>query len=74
MAVRKSLCIKISSAIIFHCRELNLVSKCRQINKIPCGKKNRWGVSLEKKNQNPSLVCLAKNGKFHTFTYISRDR
>ena len=32
--VTKSLCIKISSDVIFHGRELNLVSKCRQMNKL----------------------------------------
>ena len=37
--VTKSLCIKISSAVIFHGRELNLVSKCRQMNKLSCGNK-----------------------------------
>ena len=40
---RKSFCIKISSAIIFQGRELNLVSKCRQMNKLSCGKKIKGG-------------------------------
>ena len=49
MPIRKRLCIKISSAIIFYGRELNLVSKCRQMNKLSFGKKNKR-VSLEKKH------------------------
>ena len=39
MIVRKILWIEISSAVIFHGRELNWVSKCRQMNKLSCGKK-----------------------------------
>ena len=41
--VRKSLCIKISSAVIFHGRELSLVSKCRQMNKLSRGEKINGG-------------------------------
>ena len=37
--IRKGLCIEIASAVIFHGRVLNLVSKCRQMNKLSCGKK-----------------------------------
>ena len=37
--IRKSLCIEISSAVIFHSIKLNLVSKCRQMNKLSCSKK-----------------------------------
>ena len=43
MPVRKSLCIKISSTIIFHDRELNLVSKFRHMNKLSRGKKINRG-------------------------------
>ena len=41
--VRKSLRIEISSDVIFHGRELNLVSKRRQMNKLSCGKKINGG-------------------------------
>ena len=53
-----------------------LVSKCRQMNKVSCGKKKKKKSGLAWKNtsQHPSLLCLAKKGKFHTFAYISRDR
>ena len=37
--IRKSLCIEISSTVIFHGRELNFMSKCRKMNKLSCGKK-----------------------------------
>ena len=40
--VRKGLFIESSSAVIFHGRELNLVSKCRQMDKLSCVKKNKW--------------------------------
>ena len=36
MRIRKSFCSEISSAFIFYAREPNLVSKCRQMNKL-CG-------------------------------------
>ena len=52
--VKKSLCIDISSAVIFHGRELNLMSKCRQMDKLSCGK-NKWGLIWRKKHQHPSL-------------------
>ena len=35
--VIKSLRIKISSVISFHGRELKLMPKCRQMNKLSCG-------------------------------------
>ena len=40
---RKSLCIKISSAVIFHGGEFNLMSKSKQMNKLSCGKKINGG-------------------------------
>ena len=43
MPVRKSLCIKISSAVIYYDREFNLVLKCRQMSKLSCGKKINRG-------------------------------
>ena len=43
MPVIKSLCIKISSAVSFHGRELKLVPKCSQMNKLSCGKKINGG-------------------------------
>ena len=39
----KSLRIKISSAVIFHGRELKMVPKCSQMNKLSCGKKINAG-------------------------------
>ena len=38
--VWKSLCVEISSAVIFH---NNLVAKCRQMNKFSCDKKVNGG-------------------------------
>ena len=37
MPIIKSLCMEISSAVSFHGRELKLVPKCRQMNKLSCG-------------------------------------
>ena len=58
--VRKSLRIKISSAVIFHCRELSLMSESREMNKLSCiKKKKKMGVSLEKtttKRRYPSVL------------------
>ena len=59
MPVRKSLCIKISSAVIFHGRELDLVSKCRQMNKLSYGKK-QIGVRLGKKASAPLVRPMSK--------------
>ena len=39
----KSLRIEISSAIIFHGRELKFLPKCSQMNKLSCGKKINAG-------------------------------
>ena len=43
MPVIKSLRIEISSAISFHGRELKLVPKGSQMNKLSCGKKINGG-------------------------------
>ena len=70
-AVRKNLCIDISSAVIFHGRELNLVSKCRQINKLSCGKKY-MGISLEKIASAPlALTSSEKRKIFNQYLYFS---
>ena len=34
---KKIFCSEISNAFIFYARELNLVLKCRQMNKLDCG-------------------------------------
>ena len=44
----KSFCSEISSAFIFYARELNLVSKCRQINKLYCEIIKSRGKYIEK--------------------------
>ena len=54
--LRKSLCIEISRAVIFHGRELNLVLKCRHIKTLSCGKKkNKWGLVWKKMRPHPLL-------------------
>ena len=74
--IRKILCIEISSAVIFHGRELNLVSKCRHMNKLSCGKKinggwfGKKGVSTPRSTTSKpiyiNLLCLCtfRSGTF----------
>ena len=55
--IRKRFCLEISSAFIFYARELNLVPKCKQMNKLYCGI-IKIRVSM-KKNQN-KITCELK--------------
>ena len=81
----KKFCLEISSTISFYARELNLVSKCRQMNKLYCeiikrrgkyGEKNEilWVEIADTIKSFHSEICSAFNFYGRELNLVSKYR